>query len=197
MNIKARESFWFGNQHLQERMYLNVMWKPPELFHLSFLQVELCGDFEGRYYAWKLNSTCFNEIAQSKHHNEWAVISNSGIWSLPNYSHINGTFLGKNVELEETPPLFAKKENVQLISVPWTCVEPIKGLTQKVSECISNGHTSGTMLFSTFSASNKQDHGSNLCQTCQQICPPHLYTSSITLSVGVQPGCHLNDNYVT
>lgn len=70
MNIKARESFWFGNQHLQGMMYLNMKWKPAKLFHLGFLQVELCGDFEGRYYAWKLNSRYFNEIAQSKHHNE-------------------------------------------------------------------------------------------------------------------------------
>lgn len=81
-------------------MYLNVMWKPAKLFHLGFLQAELCEDFEGRHYAWKLNSTDFNEIAQSKHHNERAVISNSGIWSFLNYSHTNGTFLDKNVKLK-------------------------------------------------------------------------------------------------
>lgn len=55
------------------------MLKSAKLLRLGLLQDELCGDFAGRYYARKLNSTYFNEIAQSKHHNERAAASN---WNL-------------------------------------------------------------------------------------------------------------------
>lgn len=69
-------------------MHLNMMLKSAKLFHLGFLQDELCRDFAGRYYAWNSNSKCSNGTAQPKHHNESAVIVKCGIQSFLKFTHI-------------------------------------------------------------------------------------------------------------